>query len=370
MESARLQIARVFGIPVYIHASWLIIFGLITWTLAIGYFPARYPDLPAASYWARGLITSLLFFVSIFLHEMGHALVAQRHGVRIRSITLFIFGGVSQMEGDPPDGGTEVRIAAVGPLVSLVLAGLFYLLSTAGLLGPASRSVAGYLALINLVLALFNLVPAFPLDGGRILRGLLWRHAGRLGATRIAASAGGMLAMLLMVWGVFRFLAGDGLAGIWSVLIGWFLREAAAGAHQQARLDETLGGMTAADIMLSDVATLPAHISVAEAAQEHFLRSGHGGYPVVRGEEVVGLLSLRDVLRLGPEERQAMSVQAAMKPLSEAVVVRPQTPLREALARMAAGPGRALVLENGRLVGFLTLSTVMRHLRVREALGA
>jgi len=370
MESARLQIARVFGIPVYIHASWLIIFGLITWTLAIGYFPARYPDLPAASYWARGLITSLLFFVSIFLHEMGHALVAQRRGVRIRSITLFIFGGVAHMEGDPPDGGTELRIAAVGPLVSLALAGLFYLLSTAALLGPASRSVAGYLALINLALALFNLVPAFPLDGGRILRGLLWGRVGRLGATRIAASAGGMFALFLIGWGVFRFLIGDGLAGIWSVLIGWFLREAAAGAHQQARLDETLGGMTAADMMISDVATLPAHISVAVAAQEHFLRTGHGGYPVVRGEEVVGLLSLRDVLRLGAEERQATSVQAAMKPLSEVVVVRPQTPLRDALARMAAGPGRALVLENGRLMGFLTLSTVMRHLRVREALEA
>ena len=370
MDSARLQIARVFGIPVYLHASWLIIFGLITWTLATGYFPARYPDLPAASYWARGLIASLLFFVSIFLHEMGHALVARRHGVRIRSITLFVFGGVAQMEGEPPDGGTEVRIAAVGPLVSLALAGLFHLLSTSALLGPAARGVSGYLALINLALALFNLVPAFPLDGGRVLRGLLWRHSGRLGATRIAAGAGGAFALFLIGLGVFAFLTGDGAAGIWYVLIGWFLREAAAGAYQQARLDETLAGMTAADMMLTDVATLPAHISVAEAAQEHFLRTGHGCYPVVRNDEVVGLLSLRDVLRLGPEEREATSVQGAMKPLAEAVVVRPQTPLREALARMAAGPGRALVLDDGRLVGFLTLSTVLRHLRVREALGA
>ena len=369
MESARLQIARVFGIPVYIHASWLIIFGLITWTLATGYFPARYPDLPAASYWARGLITSLLFFVSIFVHEMGHALVARRHGVRIRSITLFIFGGVAHMEGEPPDGRTELRIAAVGPVVSLALAGLFYLLSIAPLLGPAMRSVAGYLSLINLVLALFNLVPAFPLDGGRVLRGLLWARAGRLRATSVAAGAGRLFALFLIGLGVYGFLTENPLAGIWYVLIGWFLREAAAGAYQQARLDETLAGMTAADMMLTDVATLPAHISVAEAAQQHFLRTGHGGYPVVRGEEVVGLLSLRDVLRLGAEEREATSVQAAMMPISEAVVVRPQTPLRAALARMAAGPGRALVLENGRLVGFLTMSTVLRHLRVREALG-
>jgi CBS domain-containing protein len=254
-------------------------------------------------------------------------------------------------------------------VVSLALAGLFYLLSIAPLLGPALRSVAGYLSLINLVLALFNLVPAFPLDGGRVLRGLLWARAGRLRATSVAAGAGRLFALFLIGLGVYGFLTENPLAGIWYVLIGWFLREAAAGAYQQARLDETLAGMTAADMMLTDVATLPAHISVAEAAQQHFLRTGHGGYPVVRGEEVVGLLSLRDVLRLGAEEREATSVQAAMKPISEAVVVRPQTPLREALARMAAGPGRALVLENGRLVGFLTMSTVLRHLRVREALG-
>jgi len=273
------------------------------------------------------------------------------------------------MEGEPPDGRTEVRIAAVGPVVSMALAGFFYLLSTAPVLGPASRAVYGYLALINFVLALFNLVPAFPLDGGRVLRGLLWSRAGRLRATRIAARAGRTFALLLIGLGVFGFLTGDAVSGIWFALIGWFLREAAAGAYHQARLDETLAGMTAADMMLTEVATLPAHISVAEAAQQHFLRTGHGGYPVVRGDEVVGVLSLRDVLRLGLEEREATSVQGAMKPLSEAVVVRPQTPLREALARMAAGPGRALVLDDGRLVGFLTLSSVLRHLRVREALG-
>ncbi len=369
MESGRFQIARVLGIPVYLHASWLVIFGLISWTLATGYFPARYPDLPAASYWARGLIASLLFFVSIFLHEMGHALVARQHGVKTRSITLFIFGGVAQMEGEAKDGATEVRIAAVGPLVSLALAALFQLLSGAALLGAAGRGVCGYLALINLALALFNLVPAFPLDGGRVLRGLLWRRVGRLRATRIAAGAGGAFALFLIALGVFGFLAGDAAAGIWYVLIGWFLREAAAGTYQQARLDETLGGMTAADMMLREVATLPAHISLAEAAHEHFLRTGHGCYPVVRGDETIGLLSLRDLLRLTPEEREATSVQGAMQPLSAAVVVRPQTPLREALARMAAGPGRALVLDNGRLAGFLTLSTVLRHLRVREALG-
>ena len=168
------QIARVIGIPIYLHFSWLIIFGLIVWTLSTGYFPAQHPDLPASSYWAKGLVASLLFFVSIVLHELGHAVVALRHGVRTRSITLFIFGGVAQLEKDPRDGRAEFWMAAAGPLVSLTLAGLFYACASLPFVGPSTAAVARYLALINLILALFNLVPAFPMDGGRLLRGALW----------------------------------------------------------------------------------------------------------------------------------------------------------------------------------------------------
>ena len=204
---ARLRIARVFGIPIYLHFSWVILFGLIVWTLATGYFPAQDPDLPATSHWARGLVASLLLFVSILLHELGHGLVARRAGIGIRSITLFIFGGVAQLGKDPEDGQTELKMAAAGPAVSFALAALFEAISRASSFGPATRAVSHYLALINFMLAVFNLIPAFPLDGGRLLRGFLWNRLGKARATRTAAGAGSFFAFLMMGAGVLNLLS-------------------------------------------------------------------------------------------------------------------------------------------------------------------
>jgi Zn-dependent protease/predicted transcriptional regulator len=366
-----LLIARLFGIPIYLHFSWMVIFGLIVWTLATGYFPAHYPDLPASSYWAKGLVASLLFFVSILLHELGHALVGRARGLRTRSIVLFIFGGVAQLEKDPEDGRTELWMAAAGPIVSLALALLFHLAASGGGLGPSGSAVARYLALINLALALFNLVPAFPLDGGRILRGLLWKPAGKQRATRIAAGAGTFFAFFLIAAGVLSLLAGQSISGIWYILLGWFLMDASAGAYKRVRLDDTLGGLTVRDAMLREVATLPAHISLEEAAHEHFLHTGYGGYPVVRGDTVVGLLCLRDILRRPPGERTSTSVQSAMAPLEDGIVISPEAPLLAAMVKMAeAGTGRLLAMENGRLVGLLTMNAIVRHVRVREELRA
>ncbi|HVR70128.1 MAG TPA: site-2 protease family protein [Vicinamibacteria bacterium] len=368
--SHAVRVARVFGIPVFVHASWLVIFGLVAWTLATGYFPERHPDLSAAAYWARGLITSLLFFASILLHELGHSLVALRHGIPIRSITLFIFGGVARLARDPEDGRTELEIAAAGPAVSLLLGAVFYAASTVGALGEAGAGVAWYLACINLAVAVFNLVPAFPLDGGRLLRGLLWKAAGKGRATRTAARAGTVFAYVLVATGVWMVLRGEGLAGLWYVLIGWFLREASAGAYRDVRLDEALAGVTVAEAMLREFATLPAGLSLAEAAREHFLRTGYGGYPVLRADSVVGLLCLRDVLERSPEDREITSVQAVMTPLTPAIVAAPGDPLLQAASQMAeAGTGRLLVMDEGRLTGLLTLQSVLRQVRVREQLA-
>jgi Zn-dependent protease/CBS domain-containing protein len=365
-----LRIARAFGIPIFVHPSWLVIFGLIAWTLATGYFPERYPNLPAKSYWARGLIASLLFFGSILLHELGHSLVALRRGIPIRSITLFIFGGVARLGRDPEDGRTEFEIAAAGPLVSVSLAALFYGAGVWLPLGAASRAVATYLAYINLAIAIFNLVPAFPLDGGRLLRGLLWRRAGKLRATRAASAAGTAFAYVLIVAGVLFLIRGEGISGVWYVLIGWFLKEAAASAFREVRLDEVLGGVTVSDAMIREVETLPAEISLGEAAHDFFLKSGYGGYPVVRGESVVGLICLRDLLRHPVEERETTSVQAIMRPLDEQVVVAPHEPLARATGQIAqAGTGRLLVMDGPRLVGLLTVRAVFRHVRVREQLA-
>jgi Zn-dependent protease/predicted transcriptional regulator len=367
---ASFRVARVLGIPIFVHVSWLLIFGLIAWTLATGYFPQHYPNLPLRSYWARGLVASLLFFGSILLHELGHSVVAMRHGIPIRSITLFIFGGVARLARDPADGRTEFKIAAAGPAVSLALGGVFYAVSVLGPVGEGGRAVARYLVFINVAIALFNLVPAFPLDGGRLLRGLLWRVAGKGRATRTAARAGTVFAYFLIVNGVYRVLLGEGIAGVWYVLIGWFLKEASEGAYRDVRLDEALAGVTVADAMLREVATLPADLSLAEAAQQHFRRSGYGGYPVMRGEAVVGLLCLRDVLRRTPDEREVVSVQAAMTPLSPGIVAAPSESLLKASARMAeSGLGRLIVLDGERLSGLLTLTGVLRQVKIREQLG-
>lgn len=369
--AGRLRIARLLGVPVYLHFSWLILFGLLAWTLATGYFPALDPRLPKLSYWTQGLAASLLLFASILLHELGHAAVALRSGLETRSVTLFVFGGVAELSRDPEDGRTEFRVALAGPLVSLALAVGFGLLSVAPALGPAARAVARYLALINVSVALFNLVPAFPLDGGRLLRGLLWNAMGKARATRAAAAAGGVFAFFLMASGVLALLGGAGIVGMWYLALGFFLREASGGAYGQARLEEALRGVRVRDVMLTRVETLPAGISLAEAAQAHFLRTGYGSYPVVRGEAVVGLLCLRDVLRVPQARREATSVQAAMRRLGPAIAVAPDQPLGAALSKMASGDApRQLVIEDGRLVGLLTMSSVLRQLRVREELAA
>ncbi|HEY7409298.1 MAG TPA: site-2 protease family protein [Vicinamibacteria bacterium] len=363
------RVGRVFGIPIFVHPSWLVIFGLIAWTLATGYFPAQDPDLPVRSYWARALFASVLFFASILLHELGHSLVARRHGIGIQSITLFVFGGVAHMARDPRDGRTELKIAAAGPAVSFALALLFLGVSRLPLVGGATSAVTRYLALINLGVGVFNLVPAFPLDGGRLLRGLLWRRVGKAGATRMAARAGTVFAWFLIVSGVLSLVRGDGISGMWYVLIGWFLKDASAAAYRDVHLDELLAGVTVGEAMVRDVVTLPADISLAQAAQEHFLRDGYGGYPVLRGSQVVGLLCLRDVLRYPMEERETTSVQGAMLPLGPDLVVGPEVPLLKATARMAeAGTGRLLVMEGDRLVGLLTLRAVLRQVQVREEL--
>jgi Zn-dependent protease/CBS domain-containing protein len=364
------RIGRVFGIPIFVHVSWLVIFGLVTWTLATTYFPDRYPGLAPRGYWLRGVVSALLFFVSILLHELGHAVVALRHGIGIQSITLFIFGGVARLDRDPDDGGTEFKVAVAGPLVSLALGVLFYLGALAPGLSEAAHSVARYLAFINVAVAVFNLVPAFPLDGGRLLRGFLWRFAGKRRATRVAAGAGTGFAYLLIAGGLLTLFMGHSVAGIWYVMIGWFLREASVGAARELKFDQALAGLHVGDAMTPEVDALPADISLQEAVQDHFLRTGFGGYPVRRGESVVGLLCLRDVMRQPTDARETTSVQAVMTPIDDRLVVTPDAPLTEATAKLSeAGTGRLLVMLEGRLVGLLTMSSVMRRIRMREQLA-
>jgi Zn-dependent protease/predicted transcriptional regulator len=365
----QVRIGNTLGIPIYVHFSWIIVFALIVWSLSTDYFPLHYPDLPASSYWARGVVTALLFFVSILLHELGHAAVALRNGLRTHSITLAIFGGVARLEKDPEDGRAEFRIAAAGPLVSLALAGLFYVCARLPFVGPSGAAVAKYLALINLMLALFNLVPAFPMDGGRILRAALWGWLGKARATQIAAGAGTLFGYFLIFAGVFSLVGGASLTGAWYILIGWFIRDASAGSHRQVRRDEALRGVTVRDAMQESVITICGSMPVGEAAREYFMRTGYDSYPVVRGEAVIGLISLRDVLRLSPEERESTSVQGAMRRLTDDIATDPDLLLPVAMTKMTqSGLARLLVMRDERLVGLLTMDGVLRRLKVREVL--
>jgi Zn-dependent protease len=366
-----LRIASFFGAPIYVHVSWVVIPALLSWALSAGYFPALHLERPLAPYWAVAGVASGLALLSVLLHEMGHAVVALKHGLTVRSITLSLFGGVTQMEKDPEEGWTELKLAAAGPVVSLALASLFYLAAATPLLGETGRLVTSYMAYTSLGLGILNVLPAFPLDGGRLLRAVLWIHVGKLRATRITSGTGTLLAVGLSSFGFFRLLAGDRVTAMCCIVVGWLLKDAAATAYGRVRLHEALRGLAVRDAMLTEVATIPAHLALSELAPEHFLRGGYSSYPVVRGEGAVGLLSVRAVVALSAEERERTSVQAVMTPLGEHVVVGPGEPLLGAMARMARSElGRLLVVEDGRLAGLLSMSSVFRQIRMREALSS
>jgi Zn-dependent protease len=234
-----LQIFRIAGIPVRIDASWLLVFGLLAWSLAAAYVPHVLPDVTPAWTWVHGVTAALMLFVSVVLHELAHALVARRHGVRVRGIRLHVFGGVSELESEPPTARAEFLIAAVGPLTSFALAALFYGLGPMVAGSAWLAALTGYLAAVNLVIGVFNLVPGFPLDGGRLLRAMLWSWSGELGwATRWASRAGSLFALLLVVLGGIRIVTGELVGGLWFILLGLFLQQAARASTVMARQHE------------------------------------------------------------------------------------------------------------------------------------
>lgn len=248
---AQIKLGRVWGIPIGLHPTWFLIFIFVTFSLASGYFPAEYPQLPAWAHWGLGALTSILFFASVLAHELGHAWVALRSGIAVKSITLFIFGGAAHIASEPKSAGAEFRIALAGPAVSLGLAGLFGGLFVLDQAVPFLAAPSIYLARINLMLALFNMIPGFPLDGGRVLRALVWRYTGNLlKATRVASISGQVVAFIFMGLGALSLLQGQVFNGLWLGLIGWFLQNAAASAYAQMRFEQVLRDVTVAQVML------------------------------------------------------------------------------------------------------------------------
>jgi Zn-dependent protease len=367
------QIGRLFGIPLRVHLSWLIVFGLISWSLAAGYFPAQLPDLPAWSYWVKAVAAAALFFVSIILHELGHSLVARHHGIEIASITLFVFGGVSQMKEEPRQARQELQIAIVGPLVSLGLALLFGVLSALVVTGPEPTAlgvILTYLAVVNLLVAVFNMLPAFPLDGGRVLRAILWLRSGDgMRATHTAARVGRVLALGLIALGVLRLLAGD-FFGVWLMLIGWFIMQAGSAGLAQASLRQALGGLRVRDVMATEVKTVPADASLHDLIEHYFIRYTYGGYPVMKDGDVVGLVTLHELGATPAGARASTPVGQVMVPIADRLVVDPETPVADALNRMVTGGlGRLVVLERNRLAGLITANGIVHLTQIRTSLG-
>lgn len=367
-----IRLGRVFGLEIEIHYSWFIIFGLVALSLALYVFPQEFPDLPAYQGWALGLSVTLVFFASLLLHEMAHSLVARANGLEISGITLFLFGGVSRMTDEPSSAGVELKVAAAGPATSIGLAAIFWALQVlAQDIAPLPLLLAlRWLAIINLALAVFNLVPGFPLDGGRLLRAAIWHFTGNLRrASHIASLFGQGFGYLLIAWGLFRiFFTRDGLdlGGIWVVFIGWFLIDAARSGYQQVILRRALSGVPVRSIMSTDPAVVPSHISLQEAADDYFLRRHYAAFPVVEDGGVKGIVSLSEVREVPREEWASTPVGQIARPIGPDDMLSPTDDSWHALARMATkGVGRLLVMEGPTLVGIVSRTDLMRHLRAR-----
>jgi Zn-dependent protease/CBS domain-containing protein len=360
------RVARVAGIEVRVDSSWVVVALLITYSM---YLRASilYPELSGGGAVVLGIGATVLFFGSVLVHELAHALVAQARGIRVQDITLFLFGGATRAKVESRGPGDEFLIALVGPATSGLLAGLFGIVAGLGreLLSAPLAGTLGYLAWTNLLLAGFNLVPGFPLDGGRLLRAVIWKATGSLArATRVASVAGQGVGWLLVAAGVAWLLAGDLAGGIWFAFIGWFLVQAARSSYQDLQLQQLLGGVEAEDVMAADLVRIPPELSLQDAVDDYFMRYDHGAFPVEEQGRTIGLLTLRGVRRVPREQWPTHRVRDHMVPLSDQVVVAPDARLDGVLGKLQDGEtGRVLVAQDGEVVGIITPSDLTRWLR-------
>ena len=360
------------GIDIYINYSWLIILVFLIWSLATNWFAVLYPGWSPALYWITSTIAALLLFVSVLLHELAHSVVARARGLSVKNITLFIFGGVSNIEQEPKSPGVEFQVAIVGPLVSILLGGLAFLLllPLRGSNTPVAATL-GYLAYTNVLLGIFNLVPGFPLDGGRVLRSIVWRISGSLRtATRAATLTGQVIAYLFILVGIWLFFGGNVFNGIWIGFIGWFLLSSAQSANSQVMLQSMFQGVKVAEVMIPDPVTVPANISLQKLVDDYFLPRGLRSALVVQGDQLAGLITLGDIRHTPREQWTQTPVGSIMIPLERLHAVSPQQNLNDVLPLMVGGDVNQLpVTQDGQVVGVVTREAIMRYLEVRRGLG-
>ncbi len=373
-----IRLFRVLGITISIDYTWFIVFFLFAWSLAYGYFPQKVPDLGVTAYLVMGAVASLFLFICVLIHEIAHSYTANRLGLDVKEITLFIFGGVAQLTREPDTPGKELKIAIAGPLASGGLAVGFYLLKllidgmyTGGVVQGVS-AVVGFLSTINIVLIVFNMIPGFPLDGGRIMRAVWWAKTGSIReATRVASIIGKGFASLLIVFGFLQIISGLFIQGLWAVLIGVFLQQAAEGSYRQLLMKITLEGMKVSDIMTRNVVTVPAHIPLSTVVERFFFNYHFVSFPVLRDGRLVGLLTLNDVRKVDKERWHTTLVEEAMERISPDRVLHPEDSVLHALTKMIEdGVGRYPVVDqNGELVGILSRRDIMKTMEFKAELA-
>jgi Zn-dependent protease/predicted transcriptional regulator len=366
------KVARIFGIAIEIHPSWLVILAFLSYSLSDGFFPDQYERWSTAAYWAVGTSAAVLLFVTVLIHELSHALVARRRGLPVNRITLFIFGGVSHLERQPASAGEEFQIAVAGPAMSLLIG---ILTGAAGLLlgglNEKAEALLLYLAVVNLLLAFFNIIPGFPLDGGRVFRSIIWRRTRSFRrATRIAGNVGELVGYGMIGVGALALLGGFLFDGLWLMLIGWFLLGAARGETQGMQLEAILGKLTARDVMRETFVNVTPGISVQEVVDDYMVGQGERAVMVANDGAVLGILTVDDVRKVPREQWGQVPAQRIMTPREEVVTVTANARAVDVLMLLSEKHlNQVPVLDEGRMIGMVTRRELLERLQLAETLG-
>ncbi|MEE9398779.1 MAG: site-2 protease family protein [Dehalococcoidales bacterium] len=365
------NLGKIFGIQFRLHYTWFIVFVLVTVSLSWQYFPSGYPDWNLLAYWLTGIAASLLFFTSVVAHELAHSLVGRANGIPVKSITLFIFGGVAHMTREAAHHSAEFKMAAAGPAASLTIGGIFFLLHLVAVVEPIT-AMALWLAWVNVILALFNLIPGFPLDGGRVFRSLLWRFSGDYRrSTKIATQVGRGVGYLFMLGGlvVIFFFPGQWFSGLWLAFIGWFLERTASASYRQAQWQRTLQGLTVAEIMTSSCPVVPSSVTVGRLIQEYIFTGGHRCFLITDDGELKGILTLRNIKSVAQSDWEGTQLNDIMTPVEKIKVASPEQDALGVLEQMDENDINQMpVVSDGRVMGLISRDTIIRFLRTRSEL--
>lgn len=371
-RGSTISLGKIFGIPIALDYSWFLIFALLTWALAVGYYPLEFKNWSIALYWIVAAVTCIMLFVSVLLHELGHSVVARLYKIPVQSITLFIFGGVSRITKEPANPLSEFVISFAGPLVSFVLGGIFYVITPLFAAVSPLMGLVKYLAFINVALGVFNLIPGYPLDGGGVLMSFIWKATNNMHrATLIAANIGRVVAFLFIGFGVYQALTGNIIDGLWIAFIGWFLLNAAGSQIEQVKVEDLLAGHKVADAMSRNYTTVPGDTTLQQLVDEHILGGGRRSLIVGDNQHVLGILTLHGVKETPREQWSIKTAAQVAIPLDKMRKIRPDAELWSAMMEMARdGVNQLPVMQDGEIQGMITREDVISYLHTLQEIGS